>query len=388
LTHSIPNSRDPTPKNRAPAKTPLTRVSAAFSIPYLRLHNQCITRTAHQRPADVVSWLGAVQAQEFGPAKWALGLRLPETTTEAALDRSFDAGRILRTHVMRPTWHFVSAADIRWMLELTAPHVHQVLSHYCRKLGLDDALRTRAAAVFERALDGGPLTRSELGAHLVRAGITAKGVPLAMLTIHAELEAVICSGPRRGKEFTYAQLAIRAPRAARLPRDEALSKLTRRYFRSHGPATIRDFVWWSGLKTADVKRGLEINRAKTVDFGGTTYWKIGDGPRQPPGGPRVDLLPIYDEYLVSYRDRHAVPHGPMVVASRSHGGVRFQHALIAAGQVAGTWRVTRTAGRVSLDVFPLRKLTRIERTQLGQAVERYGGFLGMPVSLKVWGQTP
>jgi hypothetical protein len=330
-----------------------------------------------------VSWLGAVQAQEFGPAKWALGLRLPETATEAALDRAFDAGRILRTHVMRPTWHFVAAADIRWMLELTAPHVHQVLSHYCRKLGLDDVLRTRAAAIFERALDEGPLTRTELGAHLARAGITAKGVPLVMLTIHAELEAVICSGPRRGKEFTYAQLAPRAPRAGRLPRDEALARLARRYFRSHGPATIRDFVWWSGLKTTDAKRGLEINRAKTVSLDGTTYWKIGDEPRQAPGEPRVDLLPIYDEYLVSYRDRHAVPHGPTVVPSGSHGGVRFQHALIVAGQVAGTWRMRRSPERVSVDIFPLRKLTRIERTQLGQTVERYGRFLGIPVSLSI-----
>jgi hypothetical protein len=261
-------------------------------IPQLRLHNQCITRTGHRRPADVVAWLGAVQAQEFVPAKWALGLRLPDTATEAAIDRAFDAGRILRTHVMRPTWHFVAPADIRWMLELTAPRVHQVLSHYCRRLGLDNAIRTRAAAVFERALDGQALTRGELGTHLGRAGIAAKGVPLAMLTIHAELEGVICSGPRRGKELTYAQLAARAPRAARLPRDEALSTLTKRYFRSHGPATIRDFVWWSGLRTSDAKRGLEMNRAQNVIVNGTTYWKIGGVPRQVLAEPTVNFLPI------------------------------------------------------------------------------------------------
>jgi DNA glycosylase AlkZ-like len=355
----------------------------AIPIPQLRLHNQCITRTGPRQPADVVAWLGAVQAQEFGQAKWAIGLRLSDTTTEAAIDRAFDVGRILRTHVMRPTWHLVASADIRWMLELTAPHVHQVISHYCRKLGLDNAIRTRAATIFERALEGHPLTRVELSTHLGRAGIAAKGVPLAMLTIHAELEGVICSGPRRGKELTYAQLAARAPQAARLPRDEALSKLTRRYFRSHGPATIRDFVWWSGLKTPDAKRGLEINRAQTVIVDGTTYWEIGDGPRQALAEPTVHLLPIYDEYLVSYRDRQAVPHGPTVVPARSRGGVTFQHALVIAGQVAGTGRMTRTAARVSLDVILLRKLKRIERTQLGLAAERYSRFLGMPVSLKV-----
>jgi winged helix DNA-binding protein len=355
----------------------------AISIPHLRLHNQCITQTGHRRPADVVSWLGAVQAQEFGPAKWALGLRLPETTTEAAIDRAFDAGHILRTHVLRPTWHFVAAADIRWMLELTKPHVHRVISHYCGRLGLDPALRTRAAGIFERALKQQPLTRTELSAHLERAGIAAKGVPLAMLTIHAELEGIICSGARRGKELTYAQLPARAPRAALLTRDEGLATLTKRYFRSHGPATIRDFVWWSGLKTVDAKRGLEINRAQNIVVAGTTYWKVGGEPRQALSQATAHLLPVYDEYLVSYRDRQAVPHGPTVVPSQSGGGVRFQHALVIAGQVAGTWRMTRSPELVSIDVTPLRKLTRVERTELGLTAERYGRFLGMPISLVI-----
>jgi len=355
----------------------------AIPIPQLRLHNQGITRTAHRQPADVVAWLGAVQAQEFGPAKWALGLRLPARATEAAIDRAFDAGQLLRTHVMRPTWHFVAPADIRWMLELTAPHVHRVISHYCRRLGLESAIRTRAAAIFERALEDQPLTRGELSTHLTRAGIAAKGVPLAFLTIHAELEGVICSGPRRGRELTYAQLATRAPRAVRLSRDEALAELTCRYFRSHGPATIRDFVWWSGLKTSDAKRGLEINRAQTVIVDGTTYWSIGNAPRRVLTEPTAYLLPIYDEYLVSYRDRQAVPHGPTVVPSRSRGGVTFQHALVIGGQVAGTWKVTRSPEGVSIDVIPLRKLTRTERTQLGPVAERYSRFVGLPVSLSI-----
>jgi winged helix DNA-binding protein len=330
-----------------------------------------------------VSWLGAVQAQEFGPAKWALGLRLPETATEATIDRAFDAGRILRTHVMRPTWHFVAAADIRWMLELTKPHVHRVVSHYCSKLGLDPALRTRAAAIFERALERQSLTRTELSAYLERAGIAATGVPLAMLTIHAELEGIICSGARRGKELTYAQLAARAPRGPAFTRDEALATLTKRYFRSHGPATIRDFVWWSGLRTVDAKRGLEINRAQNIIVEGTTYWNVGKEPEKALSRATAHLLPIYDEYLVSYRDRQAVPYRPTVIPSQSGGGVRFQHALVIAGQVAGTWRVTRSPERVSIDVTPLKKLTRIERTELGLTAKRYGRFLGMPISLAI-----
>jgi hypothetical protein len=352
-------------------------------IPQQRLHNQRITQSAHRHATDVVAWLGAVQAQEFGPAKWALGLRSPVTTTEAAIDRAFDAGRILRTHVMRPTWHFVARSDIRWMLELTAPHVHRTISHYCRRLGLDGPIQGRATTVFERALDGQPLTRRELGVHLGRAGIPTTAVQLAMLTIYAELEGVICSGPRRGKEMTYAQLVSRAPRAGPLPRDEALGRLTARFFSSHGPATIRDFVWWSGLKTSDAKRGLDMNRARSAAVDGTTYWTIGEAPRRRSIEAAVHLLPIYDEYLVSYRDRHAVPHGPTVVRSRSRGPVTFQHALVIAGQVAGTWRMTRTGDAVCLDVIPLRKLGYIERERLGQAAARYGRFLDVPVSLSV-----
>ena len=333
----------------------------------------------------MVTWLGAVQAQEFGHAKWGLGVRLPESTKDESIDKAFDAGRILRTHVMRPTWHFVTSTDIRWILELTAPRVHRTISHYCRRLGLDRTACTRAANIFERALDGQALTRGELAARLERAGLRAKGIPLAMLTIFAELEAVICSGPRRGKDQTYAQLAARAPIAKRLPRDEALAELTRRFFRSHGPATMRDFVWWSGLTMVDTKRGLEMNRANSVVVDGCTYWTVGDTPRPAKSEANAHLLPIYDEYLVSYRDRYAVPHGPTVVHSRSRGLVTFQHALVIAGQVAGTWRVPKTAAGVAIDVVPLRTLSKMERGQVKEAGERYGRFIGAPVTVSIAG---
>jgi hypothetical protein len=357
-------------------------IRSLTQIPQLRLHNQCITRTGQRQAADLVAWLGAVQAQEFGPAKWALGLRLPRTSTEATVGSAFDAGLILRTHVMRPTWHFVAAPDIRWMLELTATRVHQVLSHYRRRLGLDDASCRRATTLFERALDE-PLTRRELGIRLARAGIAVTSLPLAMLTIYAELEGVMCSGPRRGTHHTYARLADRAPGARRLPRDEAVAVLTRRYFRSHGPATIRDFVWWSGLRTPDAKRGLDMIGATPHLLDGCTYWQVEGRSRTATAGAPLHLLPIYDEYLVSYRDRAAVPHGPTSVPSQSRGPVTFQHALVIAGQVAGTWRTGRGDSGMSIEVIPLRKLTRTERGWLETAIERYSRFLGAPVSVSV-----
>jgi hypothetical protein len=348
-----------------------------------RLHNQCITRAKCREPVDVVAWLGAVQAQEYAAARWALALRMPEGTTDAEIGRALDEGRILRTHVMRPTWHFVTPADIRWMLELTAPRVHRATAYYRRQLGLDTAILTRATASFERALrDGKHLTRSELGVQLGRAGFVATGVQLALLTMYAELEGVICSGPRRGKQGTYALLAEGAPRS-RLSRDEALAELTRRYFTSHGPATIRDFLWWSGLTTPDAKRGLEMNRARHEVAEGQTYWSLGATTA---GGKRrrtVHLLPVYDEYLVAYRDREAVPHRPPATKSRSRGSVTFQHALVIAGQVAGTWKPVRSASGLVVDVIPMRRLTGPERRALAETAARYGRFLDVPVSLSI-----
>ena len=363
------------------SRSPRASSTRAVPITDQRLQNQRITRPGPSGPAKMVAWLGAVQAQEYGPAKWGLGLRLPPGVTDAALERAVKQGRILRTHVLRPTWHFVTPADIRWMLELTAPQVHRRMSPYDRQLGLDADVKTRATGVIERALrDGGCLTRLELGAHLVRAGLPGKTTHLAHIAMYAELEGVICSGPRRGKQFTYALLAHRAPRAKRLSRDEALAELTLRYFRSHGPATIRDFAWWSGLKAADAKRGLEMNRAKPQEVDGVRYWTVGRQPgRDSKPRTTVHLLPGFDEYLVAYRDRHAVPHSLYATPSfRLAAG-----ALVIGGQVAGAWRTIPGPMGVVVEVETTNQLTAGERRALTKAVGRYGRFLGAPVSLSI-----
>ncbi len=322
--------------------------------------------------------MGAVQAQEYGPAKWGLALRSSRGTTDAALERAIDKGRILRTHVLRPTWHFVTPADIRWMLELTGPHVHRRMAAYDRQLGLDAGVMTRALGVIERALgEHRYLTRREISVELGRAGLPARSRELAHIAMYAELEGVICSGPRRGKQSTYALLADRAPDAQSLPRDEALAELTRRYLRSHGPVTLRDFVWWSGLRTSDARRGLEMNRAKSHDVDGLRYWSLG---RAAPGisgrTSTVHLLPVYDEYLVAYRDHQAVPRPAYVLGS-------FEHALVIGGQVTGTWRTIPGAKGFVVDVRALRRLNVVEHRALTQAVTRYRHFLGVPVSLSV-----
>jgi hypothetical protein len=349
-----------------------------------RLLNQCITGPGRRRPSDVVAWCGAVQAQEYEAAKWGLGLRMQEGAVDAEIERAFEQGQILRTHVMRPTWHFVTPDDIRWLLELTAPRVLRLTSPYKRRLELDARTLLRGTAVIERALGNGPyLTRAELGERLRRSRLVMSGLQLAHLTMHAELEGVICSGPRRGKQFTYALLAERAANARRLNRDEALGELSRRYFSSHGPATVRDFAWWSGLTTADAKRGLEINSARREEVNGRAYWSVASTARGRLRKRPTHLLPIYDEYLVAYRDREAVPHGPSVIASPTRGPVTYRHALVIGGQVAGTWRTAGNSGSMLIEATVSGRLTERERRGLANAVRRYEHFRGIPMELSM-----
>jgi hypothetical protein len=347
-----------------------------------RLANQRIEGPGHRRPEDVVAWSGAVQAQEFDPAKWGIGLRMGDGVTDADLARAVDEGRILRTHVLRPTWHFVTPADIRWMLGLTAPRVRLRMATYWRQMELDARAFARGTAVIERALgDGRFLTRAELGEALRRARRPLAGFRLAHLTMYAELEGVICSGPRRGKQSTYALLDERAPKSPALDRDEALGKLARRYLQSHGPATIRDFVWWSGLETPDARRAFDIARAARVEQDRLIYWSVGT-PR-PTARPRlVHLLPIYDEFLVAYRDRAIVPHAPSVTAAFNRS-VNFQHAVIVGGQVTGTWRITRKSRAIAMRATMLRRIDAREQRALAAVAQRYGTFQGMPVELTI-----
>jgi hypothetical protein len=333
-----------------------------------RLVRHRLTKPGSPDAADTVAWFGAVQAQDYGAATWALALRMRGTVTGAAVDRAFNEGRVLRTHLLRPTWHFVAAADIGWLLELTAPRVHQALAFGRRYFGLSDALHRRAARTIERVLEREEcLTRNELAGHLERAGMPAAGVRLAFVVMYAELEGIICSGPRRGKHLTYMLLPRRAPRALRCSRDEALAELTRRYFRSHGPATVRDFVWWSGLTAADAKRGLAIVRARSEAIDGLTYWTVGSVRAIAGAGDAVHLLPVYDEYLVAYRDLEAVPRG------KASWGVLPQ-AVVCGGQVVGTWKATRQSTTPKVAITLGRKLSRAERRQLDRAIERYTQF--------------
>jgi len=346
-----------------------------------RLRNQRLASSEFQKPADVVAWLGAVQAQDFAGAKWGVGLRT-RGVTDADVDDAFDSGLILRTHVLRPTWHFVAPADIRWILALTSPRVHVRNAPYYRKFGLDSRLLARGRRVIERALEGGrQLTRTELAAALARAGIAADAMRLVFLVMHAELEAVICSGARRGRQFTYALVAERAPTARLLDRDEALAELTRRYFTSHGPATLRDYSWWSGLTMREARIGVEMSKNALVEevSDGLTYWHVpssGAGTRRV---PKAYLLPNYDEYLIAHKDRGCVLDARPMAA---RGAMEFPHHLIVDGKVRGSWKRTFGNKTAGVEVRPFRALDKAEASAVAKQADRYSRFLGMPVQLR------
>jgi hypothetical protein len=323
-------------------------------------------------PADVVRWFGAVQSQDFGPAKWSLGKRLPGTT-DADVQRSFDAGEFLRTHVLRPTWHFVAPEDLRWLLRLTGPRVHATNAYAYRQAGLDGAALVKAHALLADALDGGAhRTRAELAELVAKAGLPSSGFGFGYLLIHAELEGLICSGPMRDKQHTYTLLETRVPPAPERDPDEALAELVTRYFTSHGPATAKDLRWWSSLTLADIARGVALSgdrlRRDVVD--GVSYWS---GWQEPAtlASPTVHLVQAFDEYVVAFTEsKPAAP--PIPPGTSAPKGV-----VLLDGQVVGNWRRMTTKDTLVLEAVLRRAFTPAESEALDAAAARQAAFLDL-----------
>jgi winged helix DNA-binding protein len=342
-----------------------------------RLRTQRLAGPPLSRAIDVVAWLGAVQAQELPVAKWSLAQRA-RGVTNATVERDLAAGRILRTHVLRPTWHFVLPQDIRWMVELTAPRINAKMAYYDRQLELTDAVYRRCNRLIGRALsDGRHRTRRELAAVLQSGGVAVHPQRLGHIMMRAELDLVVCSGAPAGKQQTYALVEQRAPRSRSLARDEAIAELAQRYFTSHGPATLKDYMWWSSLTAADVRRSVEIagSKLKRETVEGRTYWSSGAirGARE--ASPRALLLQGYDEFIVGYTESKDALNLAGLTGAARLGQLSFLHAVAIQGQVVGHWR--RAPGdAATLELQLARSLARAERRALDAEVKRYGVFLG------------
>jgi hypothetical protein len=349
-----------------------------LNIPQQRLFNQHLTRAAFDKPHEEVAWLVAVQAQDFAGAKWALGLRL-RGASDDDVEQAFTNGSILRTHLMRPTWHFVTPADIRWMLALTAPRVNAANAYMYRQLELDQVVFKRSNAALVKTLRGGnQLTREELRGVLQRAGVaTEGGLRLAYVIMRAELDGIVCSGPRRGKQFTYMLLDERVPGVRKVERDEALAEFVRRYFLSHGPATVRDFVKWSGLTSADASRGLDAvkSRLEHEFMDGRMYWFSPSATLTEMSSPTAFLLPNYDEYFIGYKDSSEV------FEMSNLDKLVLGHIMVIDGRITGTWKRTLTKSSVVIESNSIAPLTKAKKRAIATAARRFGEFLGLRVEL-------
>ena len=340
---------------------------------------------------EVIRHLGAAQAQDFGVAKWSLAQRAGDLTN-SAVEQAFSDGSIVRTHILRPTWHFVLPTDVRWMLELTGPRVNARNTPRYRQLGLDDELFASTNELFAEALKGRRhLTRKELAGVLDRAGISTDGQRMAYILMRAELDAVLCSGPRKGKLQTYALFDERVPTRRTMDRDAALAELTRRYFGARGPATVKDLVWWSSLTSRDARLGIEAIQSEldseTVD--GRVYWFAKEtrrtAPRSSTGSRGIDLVQGLDECIVSYRESKDVLFPSAATTPIPLQDIVFNHVVLLDGQLIGQWRPVQRKGSILVETLLYRRLSRRETGALEAAIEKYSRFMEMPATQQLRG---
>lgn len=350
-----------------------------MDIAQRRLRNQYINGSRLEDPAEVVRALGAVQAQDYYSALWALGLRL-RGVCEAEVEQAIVERRIVRTWPMRGTLHFVAAEDVRWLIELLAPRTLQRnAARLLREFAIDHAVLKRASKIVKAALSGGgALTRAALYEQLDARGIdTGKQRGLHILWWLAH-EGLICCGPRAGKQHTFVLLEEWVPTPSSLTREEGLALLARRYFAHHGPATLADFVWWSGLTVADANVGIEGARSGlSAEESNKTIWWSGAGARgRTIRSASCHLLPVYDEYTVGYADRSAALD-PVHARHDVAGHGIFRAPIVIEGRVVGSWTRKIKKDRVDIDVVPLTRFNREQLRRIQDAAERYGSFLGL-----------
>jgi hypothetical protein len=348
-----------------------------------RLHAQQLTEFSVKSPADLVSWMGAIQAQDFSMACRAIGIRLKEGKEDDIL-ASINRGEIIRTHVLRPTWHFVAAADLGWMLRLTGPAIKRNMLSSERTVGLDEKYFTRSTRLIEKYLQkNGPAVREELKAIFVNAGLeTGMNLPAHML-MHAELDGVICSGPMINGKTSYTLRGDWVTEDRALSREESLKELAFRYFSSHGPASLRDFSWWSGLNLGDSRKAVAMIKPgfSALKVKGEDYWFSEQTGTPHRSMKSLLLLPAYDEYIISYKDRSAVLPSTKFHSAVSSNGV-FRPVILMEGKVVGTWKRTTKKKLLQISIFPFSRTTPRFRKLAEEAARSYGEYAGLKVMVR------
>lgn len=352
-----------------------------------RLTNQRLIQSDFSTAQQMVGTFGAVQAQEFRSAQWGIGLRIPNST-EKTIEKAFNQGKILRTHVLRPTWHFVHPRDIRNMLFLSAPRIRKIVGHYDRRLGITEKMIAESNRMIRKSLEKEPFqTRAALSEALAQQNMALKGQKLAHLIIHAELNGLICSGPKIEKQITYALLDERIPPAKPFDRNKALSTLANQFFQTHGPAQAKDFAWWSGLTLKDSQEAIQSLQPKLENktLKEKTYWFFPNKQKQSIPTPLAFFLSIFDEYTIAYKDRSAISAENNLQKFLSMGAA-FTSILVLNGKAAGTWKKTIQKENVSISLSSFQKFSFPEQEAIEKAAEQYGQFYDQTIQLSFTGR--
>lgn len=335
----------------------------------IRLLSHQLIKPAFKTPKELVSWMGAIQAQKYNMAKWAIGVRLKSPKLQI-IEEALRKGEIVRTHIMRPTWHFVAAEDIRWMLKLTGQRIKAANESFGRSMGVDDKLYPHCNDLIAKMLEGNKsLTREEVSTEFEKAGITVDAGQVRRFLTRAEADAIICSGPDKGRQPTYALLDERIPPTKDLTKEEALATLAHRYFQSHSPATMNDFVWWSGLSVSEARQAvslIETELIKEQDF--FVHESYND---KKVSKEILHLLPSFDEYLISYKDRTAVLHPDHHHKAFNSWGI-FYPVILYNGKIIGNWK----KGKKEIDCTFFEQTECIRQELLEDAQNRFQSFLG------------
>lgn len=347
-----------------------------------RLASQNLLKTNDKSPQDIVRHLGAVQAQDYAMAKWAVGSR--GSATEKEVEEAVNSGKIIRTHILRPTWHFVSADDIYWMLDISGPVVKRLFASIARQHGYDDKKLDQVNSAIEKLLAGNNhLTRDEIMQELNIQKASGDLSPVIIM-MNAELDGLVCNGRMKGKKITYALLEERVskPKSA-LTNEEALAKLAKRYFESHGPATLLDFSWWSGFSQTTAKLAINLieSELNSVEIDNQKYWFGTNIPNADNFRESVHFLPAFDEILISYKNREAsIPLEHQSKAFTNNG--IFKPIILENGKVIGDWKRTFKKDHVKIETQFFSPIDNSKKAILFEAVKPFEDYLETKISIE------
>jgi hypothetical protein len=354
-----------------------------MQITNLRLQLQQISVQQFTTPNQIANWMGALQSQDYEMSKWAVALRLPNQN-ENKIEDALNNGEIIRTHILRPTWHIVSAQNLRWMMDLSAPQLIRTLNSYNKSVDLDAKDLIKSEKIILKLLQKkNHCTRDEIMMVLQKEKIKTDGYRSAHIMFHCELNSLVCNGIRKGKEITYALIDERIPVFKKLTRDEALAKLATIYFQSHSPATLKDFSWWSGLNQTDAKKAIsfiQINLEKII-VGEQIYFAFDNNniPLTPLKGgiiahPQIHLLPAFDEYIISYNHRDDIIEKKKYWEVATKNGM-FKPIIIQNGKIIGTWKRTITGKKITTEIFPFEKISKQMHQEIEMKMELFKKYL-------------